>query len=54
MSNWRPELLVVVKDAGQALAFGGAVQPDVGTAATDLVGGFGKQLAHVGQRGRGW
>ena len=35
MSNRQPGLLVAVKDAGQALAFVGAVQPDMGAAAAD-------------------
>ena len=60
MSKWRPGLLVAVKDAGQALFFIGAVQPDVGAATADLISGFGEklahgggQVAHVGQRGGG-
>ncbi len=50
----------MVEDAGQAGGIVGAVQPDVGAAATDLVGWRGEklahgggQVAHVGQRGSG-
>ena len=56
--NW--VLLVAVDDASQAGGFFGAVQPDVGAAASYFVGRFGKELAHgggevahVGQRGGG-